>query len=261
MNRWMKLSIEYAAQRSYLDDLYKVYPTIPSGIRTLDERKWAKVHDALERRDNKDLIKALLKLNLFPIKDSYVAYLRRCPNAIEKNPNTIDRICGRIYEMEENEVWKLCSQPKETNRQMGQKFREWLQRGSLGIRPMTDFNEFIHCSGNAVMDASDKAMETFASEHLNYHRNKGLDLLAKFNGKYVIGEAKFLTDFGGHQNDQFVDAMGTLDQPDVDATIVAILDGVIYIPTRNKLYTQMTTDHKDSNIMSVLVLREFLYSL
>jgi hypothetical protein len=28
----MKLSIEYANQRSYLDDLFQVYPTIPDGV-------------------------------------------------------------------------------------------------------------------------------------------------------------------------------------------------------------------------------------
>ena len=34
--------------------------------------------------------------------------------------------------------------------------------------------------------------------------DKGLDFIARFNGKYVIGEfPKFLTDFGGHQNAQF----------------------------------------------------------
>ena len=27
MNKWTKLSIEYANQRSYLDDLFQVYPT------------------------------------------------------------------------------------------------------------------------------------------------------------------------------------------------------------------------------------------
>ncbi len=42
----------------------------------------------------------------------------------------------------------------------------------------------------------------FAKEHLNYNHNKGLDFVARFNGKHVIGEAKFLTDFDGHQNAQ-----------------------------------------------------------
>ncbi|NLC10820.1 MAG: restriction endonuclease, partial [Firmicutes bacterium] len=29
MNCWLGLSIEYANKRSYLDDLFQVYPTIP----------------------------------------------------------------------------------------------------------------------------------------------------------------------------------------------------------------------------------------
>jgi hypothetical protein len=40
MNHWTKLSIEYAEQKSYLDDLFQVYPTIPDGIRELDKDKW-----------------------------------------------------------------------------------------------------------------------------------------------------------------------------------------------------------------------------
>ena len=43
MNKWTNLSIEYANQRSYLDDLFHVYPTIPEGIREIDENVWAEV--------------------------------------------------------------------------------------------------------------------------------------------------------------------------------------------------------------------------
>jgi len=102
---------------------------------------------------------------------------------------------------------------------------------------------------------------SFAKEHLNYKRNKGLDFIGRFNGKYVIGEAKFLTDFGGHQNAQFADAVSTLKVKGVDAVTVAILDGVLYIEGKNKMYTEITTELKKYNMMSALVLREFLYQL
>ena len=39
MNYWTQLSIEYANQRSYLDDLFQVYPTIPEGIREFSHYK------------------------------------------------------------------------------------------------------------------------------------------------------------------------------------------------------------------------------
>ncbi len=96
MNRWLKLSIEYANQRSYLDDLFQVYPTIPEGIRTINEKVWIEVEKAFKQKNNKLLIKELLKLDLFPIKDSYIAYLKREPSSIDRNPQTINRICGRI---------------------------------------------------------------------------------------------------------------------------------------------------------------------
>ena len=109
--------------------------------------------------------------------------------------------------------------------------------------------------------ASDKVMSDFAKERLNYHHDKGLDLVARFNGKYVIGEAKFLTDFGGHQNAQYNDAIATIETKNVNAVKVAILDGVLYIKGKNKMHDDLLHRHGQSNIMSALVLREFLYQL
>ena len=79
--------------------------------------------------------------------------------------------------------------------------------------------------------------------------------------RYVIGEAKFLTDFGGHQNAQFSDAISTIQTPNVKAIKIAILDGVLYIKGKNKMYKEITTTYKNYNIMSALVLREFLFSI
>jgi hypothetical protein len=49
--------------------------------------------------------------------------------------------------------------------------------------------------------------------------------------------------------------------PDVDAMTIAILDGVLFIKGNNKMYNDITTTYKTHNIMSALVLREFLYQL
>jgi hypothetical protein len=70
-----------------------------------------------------------------------------------------------------------------------------------------------------------------------------------------------LTDFGGHQNAQFAEAISTLETPNVNAIKIPILDGVLYIKGNNKMYRDITTKHQDYNIMSALVLREFLYQL
>jgi len=260
MNYWTEISIEYANQKSYLDDLFQVYPTIPEGIRGIKQENWDKIEQAFNNQNNDELLRELLKFDLFPIKDSYVAFLKRDKSSIERNPKTINRLCGRIYELGLDKIYERCSEPKETNRQIGPFFKRWLNRKALGLQPVS-LDEFVNSDNDAVLNGSDKELMDFASEKLNYKHSKGLDFVARFNKKYVIGEAKFLTDFGGHQNAQFNDAIATMQAPNVNATILAILDGVLYIKGNNKMYKDITTKYANSNIMSSLVLREFLYQL
>jgi len=260
MNYWTKISIDYANQKSYLDDLFHVYPTIPEGIREIKKDNWDKIEQAFKNQNNDELLRELLKFDLFPVKDSYVAFLKRDKSAIDRNPKTINRLCGRIYELGLDKIYERCSEPKETNRQIGTFFKRWLNRKSLGIQPV-DLDEFISSENDAILNGSDKELMDFASEKLNYKHPKGLDFVARFNKKYVIGEAKFLTDFGGHQNAQFNDAIATIQAKNVNATILAILDGVLYIKGNNKMYKEITTKYANSNIISSLVLREFLYQL
>ena len=159
-----------------------------------------------------------------------------------------------------DKMFEKCSEPKETNRQIGPMFRDWLKKKSLGIEPVP-LEEFLSNDQDAILDAGDTAMMNFAKEHLGYNHNKGLDFVARFNKQFVIGEAKFLTDFGGHQNAQFNDAISTIQAKGVKALKIAILDGVLYIEGRNKMYRLITNNHKDYNIMSALVLRDFLYQI
>jgi len=259
MNYWTQLSIEFANQRNYLDELFSVYPTIPEGIRDIDENLWKKVEQSFNNNDNIELLNTLLKFDLFPLKDSYVAYLKRDKYSIKRNPNTVNRLCGRLYEMGLKAIYEKCTEPKETNRQIGPLFRRWLNKGILGIKPVS-LALFLSSNDNGILDAGDAEMMKFAREHLDYNHDKGLDFIARFNSRYVIGEAKFLTDFGGHQNAQFNDAISTV-KTDVNAVTVAILDGVLYIKSKNKMYRNITKELHEYNIMSALVLRNFLYQL
>ena len=260
MNHWTELSIEYANQRNYLDDLFKIYPTVPDGIRDIDPKILKNIEDSFNAKDNLKLVKACLDCKLFPIKDSYIAYLRKDKNAITRNPQTVNRIAGRLYEMGLNKIYEKCSEPKETNRQIGPYFKNWVNSGALGLFPVS-IEEFCSTQDDAILKASDLEMADWCLNNLNYNRNKGLDFVARFNKKYVIGEAKFLTDFGGHQNAQFEDALNTINTKDVNAIKIAILDGVLYIKNETKMHKTMLEKSKEHNIMSALVLREFLYSL
>ena len=260
MNYWTELSIIFANQRNYLDELFSVYPTIPEKIRDISNEIWIKVEQYYNKKDNKNLLKELFKLELFPIKDSYVAYLKKDRTALDRNPETVNRLCGRLYEMNLNEIWEKCSEPKETNRQIGSFFRRWLQKKTLGVDllPLSKFKDF---KKNSILDGSDSDLLKFAKNYLNYNGDKGLDFLARFNKKFIVGEAKFLTDNGGHQNAQFEDAKRLLNDKSINAIKIGILDGVLYIKANSKMHNFIVTHEEKFNIMSALVLREFLYQV
>lgn len=259
-NQWVQKSIDYADNRPYLDDLYTVYPVVHENTRKVDERILYRVERYFNNRDDINLIASLLELDLFPVKDSYVPFLRKSRDAIKKNPKIITRICGDIYEMGYKELLKRCTEPKEANRQMGPMFRKWLNSGALGIKPVSE-SVFAHSTGNAILDGSDSSMMDFARRKFGYNREKGLDFIARYNGRYIIGEAKFISDFGGHQNDQFVDAIATIESPLKDNSVIkiGIIDGVPYIRNNGKLFLNLL--NTEYNIMSALILRDFLESL
>lgn len=266
MNYWTELSVNYANQRDYLDSLFRVYPISPNIRRTISAEKWNAIENAFNSRQNETLVKDLLKLELFPIKDSYVAYLKRDPTSVTRNPNTINRIAGTLYQMGINEIYNKCTEPKETNRQIGPLFKRWIGSGVLGAPVHHSVSEFLNCNGNAILNVSDTEMGIFARQYLGYQRDKGLDFVARFNGKYIIGEAKFLTDFGGHQYAQFEDAISTITSAllpnvlNVEVIKIAICDGVLYIRKSNKMHKHLI-NHSEEIVISSLLLREFLYSV
>lgn len=266
MNYWTELSVAFANQRNYLDSLFKVYPMSPNIRREIDASKWERINNSFINRNNPDLINELLSLELFPIKDSYVAYLRRDPSSIARNPETINRLAGTLYEMGLDTIYEKCSEPKETNRQIGPLFKRWISTGTLGTPVFSSIDDFLGYNGNAVLNASDTEMERFAREYLGYNHDKGLDFVARFNNIYVIGEAKFLTDFGGHQDAQFNDAISTItsdllpNRLSVRVIKIAICDGVLYIRGNNKMHRHLL-ENDEQIVLSSLLLREFLYSI
>ena len=266
MNYWTKLSVEFANQRNYLDSLFRVYPMSTNIRRKINKEKWNHIESSFYNQDNETLVKGLLQLELFPIKDSYVAYLKRDFSSISRNPNTINRLSGSLYEMGLDNIYEKCTEPKETNRQIGPLFKRWISTGALGAPVFDNIDSFLKEQGNAILNTSDAGMEKFAREYLGYNHEKGLDFVARFNNKYVIGEAKFLTDFGGHQTAQFADAISTIKSPlnenklNVDVIKIAICDGVLYIKGNNKIHKYLV-NNEDEIILSSLLLRDFLYSI
>ena len=260
MNPWTKKSIEIANQQNYLDRLLEVYPMNPEGPRDLDPNKWSEVEKYFSDRNLPELVETLLSFELFPIKDSYIAYLKRDKGAIARNGETINRLGKSLMAMGLPKIKEKCAEPKETNRQIGPMFRNWINRGALNVDSTSDIERFKSTKANLLLDLGDEGLMNFANKNLNYNGEKGLDLIAKFGSEFVVAEAKFLTDFGGHQNAQFNDAITLVKNKQVKATKIAILDGVPYIEGSNKMSLAVRSN-SDYNIMSVLVLKDFLHQL
>ncbi|WP_416872663.1 hypothetical protein [Helicobacter ganmani] len=57
----------------------------PDNIREIDSIKWDRFEKAFSVNEQEKIIESLLDFDLFPIKDSYIAYLRRDKSAIKRN--------------------------------------------------------------------------------------------------------------------------------------------------------------------------------
>ena len=265
MNIWTQKSIELAEQSNYLDQLYRVYPMSVNLRRELSSDVQHKIRSSLDAKDGAELLKILLKQEVFPIKDSYVAYLKRDKTAIDRNPATVGRLAGMLIEMGFDEIIEKATVPKETNRQIGPMFKRWVDTGALGVPVTNNAQNFLEYKGNIVFNSSDFAMKSFASCYLGYDHDKGLDFIGKFNDTFVVGEAKFLTDFGGHQNAQFNDAISTMRsifrKTSFKVVPIAILDGVLYIRSENKMFSALSQFAEHETVVSAVLLRDYLYSL
>lgn len=265
INIWTKNSIDLANQKNYLDLLFKIYPVCMNLRRELPKNVVSDIKKYFNNKDFINLLKLLLKQEIFPIKDSYVAYLKRDPSALNRNPLTCQRLSGILCEMGVDEIIDNSTMPKESNRQIGPLFKTWVNSGALGCKITDNMNNFIKTNENMIYSSSDKEMQIFANQYLGYTRNKGLDFICRFNQKYIIGEAKFLTDFGGHQNAQFEDAISTLVSPinetKFNVKTIAILDGVLYIKGKNKMHSLLLKYSENYTILSAVLLRDFIYSI
>lgn len=177
----------------------------------------------------------------------------------------MNRLAGMLIEMGFDEILDKTTAPKETNRQIGPLFKNWINSGALGVPVTQDIQVFLSCQNNIIFNGSDALMKDFAMDFLGYTHNKGLDFIAKFNNQIIIAEAKFLTDFGGHQNAQFNDAIFTMKAPlnklNFPVKAIAILDGVLYIKGRNKMFENLHHYTDDEVVISAVLLRDYLYSL
>ncbi|WP_195955887.1 restriction endonuclease [Clostridium saudiense] len=283
MNIWTKKSFKLHNSYGYLDKLNEIYPMLDNSERELDMFIKEDIKEAYTTKNDAKLFSLLLPLKKFPLKDSYKAYFSRTPkneqiNIIKNNPATISRICNRLYEMGWDKLVSGLEEPIETNRQIGPMFPKWIRNQY----PCYDnFDKFKNSSETiSVLSASDDGLVKFVENYLNVqlpkttsNNAKGLDLVVKINTKvkpiYVIGEAKFLTDEGGHQNAQLKDALHLITANDfnnnnstIDVLRIAVLDGVCWINSKDaKMQKEIKGLNENQIAISALLLNDFFLSL
>jgi hypothetical protein len=267
MNFWAEKSIDIANKGPYLDRLFEIYPVVPNGNRSLSDDQKEAIRIAHSEKIDDNLIDTLLDLDVFPISNSYVAYFKRDHEAIHRNPTIVHFLCEFLYEMTIEEIFQNCQTPIQSSRQIGPMFKRWVDSGSLGIPVFRDAKEFLVSKKDGILSLGDAALKDFVQTNLGYNLEKGLDLLARVKGTYLFGEAKFLTDFGGAQNNQFNSAFGLSEtqfpsnQKCKKAIGISILDGICYIKNTGMMYSKISQSKSNQVILSALLLGDYLKSL
>lgn len=266
-NRWARESIRLAEREGYLDAVSAVYPVADPVPRVIPEALAQEITRWHGQRSGRRLVEACLRLPKFPFDDIYVGYLKLNRDALASNLNTVDRLGRRLLSLGADEILTLARQPKVANRQMGELFHNWFQNSPF---PKVEWDEFRDSdrvaglggrrSSIMVLSASRKEMKQFANEELDCALGKQPDMLVKVSGQYVLGEAKYLSAFGGHQARSVDDAVDKfLLSAEGDASRVAILDGVIWLDRETKECRKVRT--VGSDMMSALLLPRYFQAI
>lgn len=254
MNKWVKKSIDLANSRGYLDKLFKVYPIELGANRDIKDETKIRIQKAFNKKDKTGLINALLKLPKFPIDDPYIASLRRHTYLLEKNPKTIERIGKRLLLMNTDTILRLATSPKSPSRQLGNTFKKWLQ---IIKYPFLDKEKFNNYNRIAFLRGSDNDLKKFAIRELGIKRlTRRPDFILKIKNKFILGEAKFLTDYGGTQNNQFDGALKMTKIKKDKVFGIAVVDGIVWFESNSYMHRKIK---RLNNIaLSALLLERFI---
>lgn len=257
MNQWVKKSIDLANIKNYLDLLFEIYPVSEEQIRELLKGPKADVVKNYRKRDKVGLIQSFFKLKKFPVNDPYIASLRKYPFLIVKNPKTIDRIGRKLFSIKIHNLLKLVIQAKSPSRQFGQSFRKWLR--GIGY-PFLEEKDFKICNKIAFLKGSDEDLKRFVVKELKFKGlNRRPDFIFKVGNKFIIGEAKFLSDYGGTQNNQFDGAIKISKINSGNIKGLAVIDGIVWFKSNTYMYKKV--QKTKGVVISALLLKEFIKDL
>ncbi|OWP56407.1 MAG: hypothetical protein B2I17_05955 [Thermoplasmatales archaeon B_DKE] len=259
MNSWAQRSIDIANNGNYLDQLKAIYRIDIPGMRDIDPELVREIAIAHSKKDARNVFIKSLDLPVFPIEHPYVAFIRYDPDKfIKLNPQVVEYIGNAILALRIDEILLLGAKAKRPVKRYGQAFKSWLL--SLPYRKL-DIPQFstVSLGSNEIVicDESDQEYEDFANSQLRCGLVKAPDLLLRKGDKYILGEAKFLSDLGGGQDRNFSDAMDMVNNHNGNAHRIAVLDGPLWLngPDRNQTRGVRNTN---ADVMSALVLQDFI---
>ena len=255
MNEWARRTLALVNNQAYLDRLQQVYPH-EEGERDVAPDILNSIRESFEERDDTAILDKLLNLDKFPYKDSYIAFLRTDRSAIERNPQTVQRICDRLYAMGIDNVIEGVTQPKEANTRRGNQFRSWARTNFKWV----DINQFrLSQDGVVMLDATELEARNFCNTVMGVGISKRPDIVAKSGRRYVIGEAKFLSSTGGNQGRGFEDGMLLATNSSGSAFKVFVLDGIHWIQRGSDQHHRI--EYGTAAVFSALLLQDFFDSV
>jgi len=263
MNKWIIKSKDLVKSNFYLDRLMEIYPPEEISRKKDVEKESPFLKQLFQEKKCSQLIRELIRLRKcgfkFPIENPYISFFAHYEDAIEKNPKTVEKICNKLFEMNFEEIKKRLEAPKKASRRIGPMFKNWLKKNFYFLK----YNEFIKSNKKIVfLDGSDKFLKEYAIKELKCkfrELSKGLDFLAKIKqNKYIIGTAKFITDFGGTQDNQFKEAISLVKETQCPSNviIIAVIDGVAWLGGEMKATLEKLKENEFC--LSALLLKEFL---
>jgi hypothetical protein len=267
MNKWVKKSIKLSKSNFYLDNLLEIYPPEEIARELIVEEEAPNLKKLFNEKNRREILKELIRLKSrgfkFPIENPYISFLSHYVAAIDKNPKLVNIITNELFKMNYVKLKKKLEAPKKASRRIGPMFRAWLKKKFKFVNQ----EKFKKDNGLMFLSGNDEQLKEYAMKQLKCklgELSKGLDFVGKIRQKYIIGTAKFITDFGGSQSNQFYEAIRFIKETKSpqDIIVVAIVDGVAWLEGTSKKGRKMQNILKnlknDEFCLSALFLQEFL---
>ncbi|TKJ18555.1 MAG: hypothetical protein CEE42_16380 [Promethearchaeota archaeon Loki_b31] len=252
MNFWTKRSTKLAYELGYLDRLLEIYPIKSNPRRLMPQHLWNNIKKAYNEKNSKELIRLLNKgvksyKMKFPVECYYTSSLRNETRWIDLNPKTVKKLSKLVLDQDIDVIFDKCTAPKKVSRQAGPMFDNWFQTKFRNDREIK------------ILGTNDNERKKNAKKYINYNSNKGLDVFININEIYILGEAKFITDSGGTQTNQFKSALNIINTFDRNDNVIpiAIIDGHCWRKSEDFFYKAILNSEQNQIIISALLLEDF----